>query len=274
MHFTSESLNDNHRPNVYGISGGRSSAYMLKMAIVNKMLNKSDIFSFQNTGKEKLETLDFIHEIEQCWNVPIVWLEFIEEDPGFVIVDYKTASREGEPFERLLQAKSHGNFLPNVMLRLCTYHLKIKTLQAYLKTLGIKKYNAITGIRADEPKRIIKADLSNLSGKNNYHYVLPLAREVTSNVVNAFWNSSDFDLAIDSIQGNCDLCFLKGKAKLIQLIRADPSMADWWIEQEKKTGKTFHKIYSYSELKHIALTQTQLIEKYDWNEIECIGCTD
>ncbi len=65
MQLTSESLNDNHRPNVYGISGGRSSAYMLKMAIDNKMLNKSDIFSFQNTGKEKLETLDFIHKIEQ-----------------------------------------------------------------------------------------------------------------------------------------------------------------------------------------------------------------
>lgn len=272
MKMESDILREKHQTRVYGVSGGRSSAYMLWRALQHR--KPDDVYSFQNTGKEKEETLDSLHEIEARWDVPLVWLEYVEG--GFIRVDYDTASRNGEPFDRLLDSKQHGNYLPNVMLRLCTYHLKIKTLQAYLKTLGIKKYEAYSGIRADEPKRVVKADLSNLSGKNSYHYVLPLAvGGVTEADVKLWWKKQDFDLKIDSIQGNCDLCFLKGKQKLISLIRANPEMADWWIAKEKQTGKQFHKSHSYSELREMA-NQQQIpgMEDYDWNAVECIGCTD
>ncbi len=272
--IASDVLSEDHRPRVFGISGGRSSAYMLHQVLESGDIRKTDVFSFQNTGKEKPETLDFLHEIETRWKIPLVWLEYVEG--GFVQVDYETASRNGEPFDRLLSSVQHGNYLPNVMLRLCTYHLKVKTLQAYLETLGIKKYNAFSGIRADEPKRVIKADLSNLSGKNRYHYVLPLHRNgITEVDVKAFWSAHEFDLKIDSIQGNCDLCFLKGKHKLVSLIRQDPASADWWIEKEKQTGKTFHKRHSYTELRELALTQLEIPGmEWDWNAVECIGCTD
>ena len=51
-----------------------------------------------------------------------------------------------------------------------------------------------------------------------------------------WWKRQPFDLGIPSYAGNCDLCYLKGRAKLIRLIREDPSRADWWIEQEAKVA--------------------------------------
>lgn len=46
-------------------SGGRSSAYMLyKMIEANGGIPDSCVVSFQNTGRENIETLDFIAEIE------------------------------------------------------------------------------------------------------------------------------------------------------------------------------------------------------------------
>ena len=53
---------------------------------------------FANTGKEAPETLDFVHEVSEKWDVPINWLELeiTEERPIWrtKIVAYETASRE------------------------------------------------------------------------------------------------------------------------------------------------------------------------------------
>jgi hypothetical protein len=67
-------------------------------------------------------------------------------------------------------------------------------------------------------------------------------------------------LQLKNYQGNCDLCFLKGKNKLINLIRENPPLADWWIERERANQSTFNKNYSVESLKQIAITQTQIFE--------------
>src|SRR4051812_42051434 len=55
------------------ISGGRTSGMMLR----NLMDDGVDVSPmFCNTGKERDETLDFVHEIEVKWGIPIVWLEY------------------------------------------------------------------------------------------------------------------------------------------------------------------------------------------------------
>ena len=50
---------------------------MLKKIIdaYNGKLPKDIIVCFANTGKELEETLEFVHECEKRWNVPIHWLE-------------------------------------------------------------------------------------------------------------------------------------------------------------------------------------------------------
>jgi 3'-phosphoadenosine 5'-phosphosulfate sulfotransferase (PAPS reductase)/FAD synthetase len=53
---------------------------------------------FANTGKEREETLRFVHDVETYWNVRVWWLERTAEG-GFEIVGYNSASRKGEPLD-------------------------------------------------------------------------------------------------------------------------------------------------------------------------------
>ncbi|GFM60379.1 hypothetical protein PSCICG_15390 [Pseudomonas cichorii] len=55
---------------------------------------------FQNTGKEREETLIFIDDMDKNWNVNIVWMEWCrvygqpDDTPWYKIVDFDTASRD------------------------------------------------------------------------------------------------------------------------------------------------------------------------------------
>jgi hypothetical protein len=79
--------------------------------------------------------------------------------------------------------------------------------------------------------------------------------------VTEFWRASPFDLGLTQDEGNCDLCFLKGNAKRLNLIKARMESADWWARMEsavaERKGKIAVKFRSdgpdYAELKKIAL---------------------
>ena len=83
-----------------------------------------------------------------------------------------------------------------------------------------------------------------------------------------------FDLGIPSYAGNCTLCMVKARSKLVRLIREDPTLADWWIEQEatvaNRTGpdgracesmKRFRLGETYAELKAAALSHRDLFDE-------------
>ncbi len=59
-----------------------------------------------------------------------------------------------------------------------------------------------------------------------------------------FWQTQHFDLRLPSMDGrtplgNCDMCFLKSAAIIQGIMRDQPHLAGWWIEQERaKAGKT------------------------------------
>ena len=89
-------------------SGGRSSAMMAKIMIDNYPKDEL-IFTFANTGKEMPETLDFVDLCDKSWNLNVVWIEFCP-DEKFKVVNYETASRDGKPFEQLIEKQ---NYLPN-----------------------------------------------------------------------------------------------------------------------------------------------------------------
>ena len=210
-------------------SGGRSSAYLLYLPAATHVV-------FCNTGKELPQTLDFVQQCSEEWDVPIVWLEYRYRgeaaggrgDPrhGHVVVDYESASRNGEPFEALIRAK---RMLPNVAMRFCTSYLKVRAVEWYLKRdLGVGYYRNILGIRFDEPKRWIKA----MNEECLADYPLVLAK-VDQQAVQAFWSKQPFDLGIPSWQGNCDLCFLKGRKIKEAIIRSDPSVTEWWSRMER-----------------------------------------
>lgn len=232
--------------NIINFSGGRTSAYMTKRLIDEGLTDY--IVTFQNTGKEMPQTLDFINECDKRWNLNIVWLEY-KKPASFEVVTFETASRNGEPFEALL--KQRPSALPNNQFRYCTAELKINTLKRYLKSLGIKEYTSYNGIRYDEPRRWNKIKNS------DYDVELPLVKwKINKSDVLDFWKQQDFDLQVNEPYGNCDCCFLKGKGKLSIIAKEKPELFDWWIDKEIKG--TFKKEITYKQIKDKAQNQLGL----------------
>jgi len=243
-------------------SGGRSSGYMLHQILeANGGLPDDCHVLFQNTGKEREETLVFIRECGERWHVPVTWLEwdgFNEGQPQryckYRTVDFDTAARNGEPFAAL---NSAVRMLPNPVIRLCTANLKVRTGAAFMRTHRLEDWDAVMGIRADEPGRVARM-LDPRRDNRDGVPLLPLARaNVTKADVLGFWRAQPFDLQLDpqGDLGNCDLCFLKSRRKIVQALIQEPHRAQWWIDQESgNSGARFRNDRPrYTELKREAL---------------------
>lgn len=242
--------------NIINFSGGRTSAYMTKRLIDE---GGEYLVTFQNTGKEMPQTLDFINECDKRWGLNIVWLEY-RYGNNFEVVTYETASRDGRPFDELIQHKKH--FLPNTMTRYCTDQLKIQTARRYLQSIGLKEWTSYNGIRFDEPRRWSK--MRNLP--NYQELELPLVKWKTTkaDVLN-WWKQQDFDLQVNEPYGNCDCCFLKGKGKLAIIAKEKPELFDWWIKHENinceyngNVQGSFKKEITYQQIKDKAQSQIGL----------------
>jgi 3'-phosphoadenosine 5'-phosphosulfate sulfotransferase (PAPS reductase)/FAD synthetase len=241
--------------NIINFSGGRTSAYLTKRL---KDEGGDYIVTFQNTGKELPQTLDFVNECDKRWNLDIVWLEY-RRPASFAIVNYETASRNGEPYDQLLEQRPSA--IPNMQFRYCTMELKIMTLKRYLKSIGITDYTSFNGIRYDEPRRWQKVKDSDLDVE------LPLVKwKITKPDVLAWWKTQDFDLLVNEPYGNCDCCFLKGKGKLATIAKEKPELFDWWINKESK-GRQWKKEITYQQIKDKAQNQLGL-----WDDDPSFEC--
>jgi len=193
-------------PTCISFSGGRTSAYMLYRTLeANNGLPDEAKVCFQNTGKEREETLRFVNECSTRWGVEIDWLEFRDSETKFEKVSFETASRNGEPFEAIVLKR---NYLPNPLARFCTVELKVRTCHRYLKSIGWTEWESWIGIRADEPRRLSKIR-NNDYGKQETKYAPCGIAGITKHDVAAFWKEQPFDLELDNINGetpwgNCD----------------------------------------------------------------------
>lgn len=223
-------------PTVISFSGGRTSAYMLWKCLEahNMSLPKEAIVCFANTGKEEEATLKFVNDCSINWNVPIVWLEFRDNEQKFEVVTFETASRNGEPFEALIKKRG---MLPNPVGRFCTVELKVRTIHRYLNFIGIESAINMIGIRADEQRRLAK--IGNKDYGANWEKYAPLGLDgVTKKTVGDFWKAQPFDLGLFNnngvtMHGNCDLCFLKAGNQIQSLIQEKPQRALWWAKMEQ-----------------------------------------
>ena len=265
-------------PTCISFSGGRTSAYMLWRVLQaggGGVLPSQAIVCFANTGKEDEATLRFVQDCSERWNVPITWLEYAEVD--FTIVNFHSASRNGEPFEALIRKR---NYLPNPVTRFCTSELKIRPIGRYLLSLGMADTKteaenmSMIGMRADEQRRAAK-----IQDKSR----IPLVTAgITKEDVGAFWREQPFDLGLPNnngvtMHGNCDLCFLKGGAQVLSLIAEKPERAIWWAKMEalalalasKPSGAVFRSDRpSYASMLQYSKEQINL---FDPNE-EAISC--
>lgn len=275
-------------PTCISFSGGRTSAYMLwRVLQSNGGLPADAVVCFANTGKEDEATLRFVRDCGQNWSVPITWVEYRNDERGFSVVDFDTASRAGEPFEAIIRKR---NYLPNPVTRFCTSELKIRTMHKWLRAnwqaLGWDaeniEWNQMIGIRADEHRRVAKIRARGHSTETTKETMLmPLADAgVTVQEVAEFWAEQPFTLELQTyngrtLAGNCDLCFLKPAQQVRALIAEKPERAVWWGRMEalalesRPDGAVFRKDRpSYAKMAQFVAQQRDM---FDPNE-EAIAC--
>lgn len=221
-------------PALISFSGGRTSAYMLHeiLQAYDGALPPDFHIVFANTGKEREETLRFVHECSVRWSVRVIWIEYRDNAAGFESVGYNSASRNGEPFQSLIDKKKR---LPNWKERWCTDRLKVQPMTDFATSIGLVpgEYTEVIGLRYDEGHRILRG-MENAE-KRGRKCAWPLSRaRVTKAAVMAFWREQPFDLGLEPWEGNCDLCFLKGRGIKKRIIRDDSVRASWWSDNESK----------------------------------------
>lgn len=227
-------------PTLINFSGGKSSALMVRRAIDahDGRLPADAHVVFCNTGKERPETLDFVRDCAVFWGVNIVWLErdgSAPESARFREVEYETASRRGEPFRELIEEK---RCLPDRTKRFCTIELKIWVARDYMRSLGYEHWTSMVGLRRDEAKRVYD---HRARVEDEWDSAYPLFEaSIRKPDVDTYFESSPFTLHLQSWEGNCDQCFLKGRRKRERIMRDHPASTDWWIEQEDFIGARFH----------------------------------
>jgi hypothetical protein len=206
-------------------SGGRSSGLMAKMMKDRQRETGEEmIFGFANTGEEDERTLRFVDRCDKHFGLELVWVEAVvhrDERKGSThkVVDFKSASRNGEPFEDVVS--KYG--LPNKSYPHCNRELKLAPMHSYLRSVGWEPgtYDTALGIRADE------ADRRSKKAKEK-RLVYPLIKAfIRKPEVYSFWKQQPFDLYLPEHRGNCKWCWKKSLRKHLTLAVDYPEVFDF-----------------------------------------------
>jgi hypothetical protein len=225
-------------------SGGRTSGYMTHRLLREIPSHVDCRIVFANTGQEDPRTLDFVHNCEQNFGWKVTWIEAVvkhgeRKGTSHKEVNYKTASRDGKPFEEVI--KKYG--IPNQSMPHCTRETKLQPIRSLCREWGWKKgsYYSAVGIRADEVDR-----MSSYAKEECLIYPL-VGWGVRKNDVLDWWRKQNFDLYLPEHRGNCMWCWKKSFKKLVTVYREDPSIFDFPARMEesyknsgslaKKSGK-------------------------------------
>jgi len=244
---------DDYKRMTVSFSGGRTSAFMTKHVLDIYSKSHEIVVTFANTGLEHPATLDFVRDCDKNFGFNTVWLEGVvthEHGVGMRhrVVNYETASRNGEPFADVV--KKYG--IPFNQSPFCTDRLKVDTMTAYLRSLGWKnkQYLTCVGIRADEIDRMA-------SKKRGAQLFYPLIEwGVRKSTVLSWWAKQSFDLKLPGEHyGNCVGCWKKSDRKLFTLALEAPDMAFGFFDRMEKLygqherpedrpgGQTFYRNY-------------------------------
>lgn len=211
-------------------SGGETSAYMLWWCLNNW----KDVYAFKvvfaNTGQENEETLIFVQKCSEYFDTEVVWVEAVvnpENGKGTThrVVNFKSASRKGEPFEDVI--KKYG--IPNASFSHCNRELKLAPIKSYLKSIGWINYYTAIGIRSDEIDRMSRHRV-----ENKIKYPLIQNQKMTKPKINFWWSQQPFRLNLKGYQGNCKACWKKSDSKLYTILNETPQHFEFIERMEQK----------------------------------------
>ena len=216
-------------------SGGETSAYMT-YSMLHKWAHDYDEIKvvFANTGQENEATLDFVDMCDRHFGFGTVWVEAVvhygkRKACTAKITSFDQASRDGQPFEAVIQ--KYG--IPNQSFPHCTRELKLSPIYAYVDTLGWARgsYDVAVGIRADEIDRMA-ADAQ----KRRIIYPLIKPYPTTKPQINSWWAAQPFRLPLKGYQGNCRWCWKKSDRKLLTIMRETPDVFAFPARMERLYG--------------------------------------
>lgn len=217
--------------NIFGsISAGYSSV-MMAILLRKWYPDHNIIYGMANTSKERKESLRFMNECNDYYNLNMVWIEadFHEKGKGATpkVTSYEDLKRNGEIFENGI--KKYG--IPNMENKWCNRDMKLTVLTKYADSVfGKDNYSVAVGMRADELDRVRKDYKT-----NNVFYPL-MDRGIVSNDRNKFWKDQPIQITIPAYKGNCDMCFAKSTRKLMTILKEEPNKSEWWDKMIKYYG--------------------------------------
>lgn len=204
--------------------------------ILSEWSDRYDILvTFANTGQEHPNTLNFVRKCDEYFGFGTVWIEAVFGGKGVGVrhrvVDFETASRNGEPFRAYIE--KHG--IPNKGSPQCTSRLKEEAMDSLRKERGFSKALTAIGIRADEVDRV-----SSRAKERGFVYPLVQWGIRKADVLRecASW---PFDLDLPGEHyGNCVWCWKKSYRKLLTLAKHNPEFFDF--------PKEMDRLYSHHKL--------------------------
>ena len=219
---------ENNKNIFCSVSAGYSSV-MMAVKIKEWYPDHNIIFAMANTSKESIESLAFMNECDNLYNLKIKWIEADFHDKGVgvtaKVVSYKNLKTKGEIFEAGI--KKLG--IPSNVNKWCNRDMKLTPLKKYAdRVFGLNNYSIAVGLRIDEIDRVRK-DYKD----NNVFYPL-MDNNISKKERNKFWESQPIKIDIPAYKGNCDLCFEKSNRKLMTIIKEEPDTAIWWDTMIKK----------------------------------------
>jgi len=197
-------------------SGGETSAYLTQRLISEWSDDYEMHVFFANTGEEQEESLIFVDKCSKYFGFHVTWIEAVIDPINgkgtqHKVVDFKTASRNGEPFEAMIQ--KYG--IPDIQHPYCTRELKSQALSSAQRDLGC--YQIAIGIRYDEWDRI----------GTDPKIIYPLIDwKIQKADINRFWAEMPFRLNLKGYEGNCKTCWKKSDRKLATIAVEHPEWFD------------------------------------------------
>lgn len=220
-------------------SGGKTSGYMSRMIKLSMSGSHNLLFAFANTGQEHEKTLEFVDQCDREFGLNLVWLEAVVNESGASstskIVDFSSASRNGEPFSDVIE--KYG--IPNQAYPHCNREMKLNPIHDYAKKhFNGEKYKTAIGIRIDETRRVSK----NAAKAHSDGIIYPLIDSFPADKmdINDWWEDQDFNLAIPEHYGNCVTCWKKSDRKLFTIITEEPERFDFFKRMESKYPHAGH----------------------------------
>jgi hypothetical protein len=214
-------------------SGGETSAFMAYA--VKRSRRYSEVrHVFANTGQENEQTLEFVQKCDEAFGLGVEWVEAVMQHserkaPLARVVDFATASRQGEPFEDAI--RKYG--IPNKSYPHCSRSLKLDPIRAHMANTGWEagSYDIALGIRVDEFDR-----MSATAAENRIVYPLINWWPTTKPEINSWWRKRPFRLELKGYQGNCRWCWKKSVRKHLTLLSESPDDYDFPRRMEAEYG--------------------------------------